>query len=55
MFRMWAKEWKDNHMLRDMTVENGSGDTRTHKIFGALEEICYAFDLEKPIWLDNRV
>ena len=55
MFRLWAKEWKDNRMLRDMTVENSSGDTRTHKVFQALEEICYAFDLSKPIWLDANI
>ena len=30
-------------------------DTRTHKIFKALDEVCYAFDLGKPIWLDANV
>ena len=39
-------------MLRDTVVEEESEDTRTHKIFRALEEICYEFDLGKPIWLD---
>lgn len=52
MFRLWAKEFKVNRMLKDMTVEDDSVDTRTHKVFRALEEVCYAFDLEKPIWLD---
>lgn len=42
-------------MLRDMTVEDGSADTRTHKVFRALEEVCYAFDLGKPIWLDSNI
>lgn len=55
MFRLWAKEIKENRMLRDMTVENAADDTRTHKVFGALEEACLAFDLEKPIWLDVNV
>lgn len=55
MFRLWAKEFKDNHLLQDMTVENGNEDTRTHKIFQALEEVCYAFDLGKPIWLDSNI
>lgn len=55
MFRLWAKEWKENRMLKDMTVEDDSEDTRTHKVFRALEEACYAFDLEKPIWLDANV
>lgn len=55
MFRLWAKEWKDNHMLKDITVCNDTEDTRTHKIFQALEEVCYAFDLGKPIWLDSNI
>lgn len=55
MFRLWAKEFKSNRMLRDMTVENDSNETRTHKIFQAIDEVCYAFDLGKPIWLDVNV
>lgn len=55
MFRLWAKEFEDNHMQKDMTVENDTDDTRTHKVFQAIEEVCYAFDLGKPIWLDSNV
>lgn len=55
MFRMWGKLWEDNRMLRDTVVEEESEDTRTHKIFRALEEICYEFDLGKPIWLDSTI
>lgn len=55
MFRLWAKEFSDNHMLRDITIENSGDDTRTHKVFQALEEVCYAFDLGKPIWLDSNI
>jgi len=29
--------------------------TRTQMVFQALDEICYEFDLEKPIWLDATV
>ena len=53
--RIWFKMIKDNHLLRDLTVEDDSAETRTHKIFQALEEACYAFDLGKPIWLDANV
>ena len=53
--RIWFKMIKDNHLLRDLTVEDESAETRTHKIFQALEEACYAFDLGKPIWLDANV
>lgn len=55
MFRLWAKQIKDNRLLKDMTVENDSKDTRTHKIFQVLDEVCIAFDLGKPIWLDANV
>ncbi len=55
MFRLWAKIFQNNHMLRDMTVCDGTEDTRTHKIFRALDEICSEFDLGKPIWLDSNV
>ena len=55
MFRLWAKEWKNNHMIKDIVVCDESEDTRTHKVFHALEEVCYAFDLSKPIWLDATI
>ncbi len=55
MFRLWGKEFKNNKMLRDTVVEDDSDDTRTHKIFHALDQICYDFDLSKPIWLDVNI
>lgn len=55
MFRLWVKEIKDNHLIQDITIENSREDTRTHKIFQALEDACYAFDLAKPIWLDSNI
>lgn len=53
--RIWGKLVKDRHLLKDMTVEDNSGDTRTHKIFHALDEICTAWDLSRPIWLDGNI
>lgn len=53
--RIWIKEFKDNRMLRDTVIENNDDDTRTHKVFGALDEVCYQFDLGKPIWLDKNI
>lgn len=55
MFRLWGKIWRDNHMQRDTTICDGTQDTRTHKIFRALDEICAQFDLGKPIWLDSNI
>ena len=55
MFRLWGKVFKDNRMLRDTVICDDSDDTRTHKIFHALDEICQEFDLSKPIWLDATI
>lgn len=55
MFRLWAKEFKENRMLRDITIEDDREETRTHKIFQALDKICYEFDLSKPIWLETTI
>lgn len=55
MFRLWARIFKNNRMQKDTVICNSSHDTRTHKVFHALEEVCYQFDLGKPIWLDTTV
>lgn len=55
MFRLWSKLWKDNHLIKDVVIQDDSSDTRTHKVFHALEESCYALDLGKPIWLESTI
>jgi hypothetical protein len=55
MFRLWAKIFKENRMVKDTVIRDDTNDTRTHKVFRALEEVCYQFDLGKPIWLDATV
>lgn len=56
MFRLWAKIFKDNRMLRDTLICNEDTSlNRTKKIFAALDDICYEFDLSKPIWLDSTI
>lgn len=53
--RIWARIWKDNHLLRDTVVEDCSDDTRTHRIFHCLNEVCMIFDLAVPQWLDVNI
>ena len=53
--RIWFKLFQDNHPLQDTVITDDSEDTRTHKIFRALEQVCYEFDLSKPIWLDATI
>ena len=55
MFRLWGKIWKDSRMVKDTVISLPPTDTRTHRIFHALEEICPEFDLEKPIWLEQNI
>ena len=42
-------------MLQDTCIEDGSNDTRSHKVFRALDQVCLQFDLSAPIWLDKTV
>lgn len=55
MFRIWIKLLKENHLVDDITIENGKEDTRTHKIFEGIEEACAHFDVARPIWLDSTI
>lgn len=56
MFRMWGKVWKENHLLKDTVIcLTDYSMSRTQMVFQALEDICYQFDLSRPIWLDANV
>ena len=50
--RIWGRIIKNNHLVKDMVAEvDDYNMSRTKKVYQALEDICYAFDLAKPIWL----
>ena len=53
--RIWFKMVDNTHLVKTETIEDFSEETRTHKVFQAIEEICYIWDLGKPIWLDANV
>ncbi|MDE6698153.1 MAG: hypothetical protein K2J91_01565 [Lachnospiraceae bacterium] len=55
MFRLWAKLWKSNHLLRDTVICDDSDLNRTKKVFNSLEKACIEFDLSKPIWLEINI
>ena len=56
MFRLWAKIMVSGKMVKNMTSENSDSSlNRTKKIFNSIDEICYAYDLSKPIWLDKNI
>ncbi|HJC49013.1 MAG TPA: hypothetical protein H9754_00250 [Candidatus Anaerostipes avistercoris] len=54
MFRMWGKIFKQNRMLNDTLITVDNDLNRTRKVYQALEEICYEFDLPKPLWLESN-
>lgn len=55
MFRIWGKLMKENKLVKDMVVEiEDYTISRTQKVYQALDEICYTFDLAKPIWLETN-
>ena len=54
--KIWAKMWVDTHLIKDTTVEvNDESLNRTRKIFKAIDQICYDYDLQKPVWLDKNI
>ena len=42
-------------MLKDSLIIDNSTDTRTHKVFKALETACQEMDLAQPIWLEKNI
>ena len=56
MFRLWAKIITSGKIVKNMTIENSDSSlNRTKKIFHAIDEACYAYDLSKPLWLDKNI
>ncbi|MCR5831540.1 MAG: hypothetical protein K6G67_05280 [Lachnospiraceae bacterium] len=53
--RFWARTFKDNRMTKDIVIENNDNDTRTHKVFAAIDRISYDLDISRPIWLDSNI
>ena len=54
MFRMWGKIFKKNRMITDTVICVDNNLNRTRKVYQALEEMCYEFDLPKPLWLESN-
>ena len=56
MFRLWAKIIFSGKIVKNMTIENSDSSlNRTKKIFNAIDEVCYTYDLSKPLWLDKNI
>jgi len=56
MFRLWAKVFKNSKFLNDIIISDIAEDkNRTRKVFDAVDEVCYEFDLSRPVWLDKNI
>ena len=56
MFRIWAKIFSDNKLIKDTVVcDDDDNKSRTAKVFQAVTAICLEFDLSEPIWLDSTI
>ena len=57
-WQMQEMKKKKSHFQAKMypaVIEVDNDDTRTHKIFHAIDEVCHEFDLSNPIWLDSNI
>ena len=56
MLRLWAKAFKNSKVLNDIIISDIAEDkNRTRKVFDAVDEVCYEFDLSRPVWLDKNI
>ena len=53
--KIWIKAFEDTRLIASETIEDERNETRTHKIFAALEEVCNRLDLANPIWFDSNI
>lgn len=55
MFRLWGKLIKNSKIIKSHTAVRPEDDTRTHKVFSSIEELCKLWDLAVPIWLEANI
>ena len=56
MFRLWAKAFKNSKVFNDIVISDMAEDkNRTRKVFDAIDEVCYEFDLSRPVWLNKNI
>ena len=56
MFRLWAKAFKNSKVFNDIVISDMAEDkNRTRKVFDAIDEVCYEFDLSRPVWLSKNI
>lgn len=55
MFRLWGKTVKDDRILESKVFELDEPNlTIEEKIEKSLADICYSFDIQRPMWFDEN-
>jgi hypothetical protein len=54
MFKVWGKIIIDNKITNAIDLEDISDMNFEDKRIKAFNDICYAFDLSVPVWLDKH-
>ena len=55
MLRVWGIIRKKNKIIKDMVVEDSKIDvSKSDQLHHCIEQICYKFDLQRPIWLPKN-
>ena len=55
MYRIWGILRKNNKILRDtVAVSEGADCSDETKLQECIQEICYEFDLQRPMWLPKN-
>lgn len=55
MFRLWGKVYKNNTIIKDTVIEqNENAMSKDDLTYDCLDKICYEFDLQHPMWLNDN-
>jgi hypothetical protein len=55
MFRLWGKVYKNNKIIKDTIIELHNDDISKDDLTNnCLDKICYEFDLQHPMWLNDN-
>ncbi len=52
--KVWFRMYRGAKLLKQDVIEDDTEDTRTHKVFHALEAICHDWNLAEPYWLKKN-
>lgn len=54
MYKLWAKQIKNNKIINSLVVNNTDNISNDEKRKTCIDEICKKFDLSVPIWLKKH-